>query len=99
MKADIYTEIFLFNKNVDSLVRVLQRMEALGVWTRQEMTRYEVRLEELRASLNVDFAEHIIANERVDQDCFESQRLATALDNSFADQASTQIKHTKQYKH
>jgi hypothetical protein len=33
--ADTYVEMFLFNKNVDSLVRVLQRMEALGIWSRQ----------------------------------------------------------------
>lgn len=30
MKVDIYIEVVPFNKNVDSLVRVLQRMEALG---------------------------------------------------------------------
>lgn len=99
MKADIYTEIFLFNKNVDSLVRVLQRMEALGVWSRREMTAYEVRVEELRASLNADFAERISVKERFDQRRFESQRLAMEIDNSFADQVTTQIKHIKQHKH
>src|ERR1700730_1579699 len=99
MKADSYAEIYLFNKNVDSLVRVLQRTEALGIWSRQEMTGYEVRLEELRARLNADFAGRIAVNERVDRDRFETQRLAAELDNSFEDQASTQIKHIKQHKH
>jgi hypothetical protein len=73
MKADVYTEIFLLNKNVDSLVRVLQRMEALGIWSRQEMMAYEARLEELRASVNADFAELMSAKERLDQQRFESQ--------------------------
>jgi hypothetical protein len=99
MKADIFVEMFLWNKNVDSLIRVLQRMEALGLWSRQEMTRYEVRLEELRAGLNADFAELISVNERFDEHRFQDQRLTTDLDNSFADQATTQIKHTKQHKH
>jgi hypothetical protein len=63
MMADTYVEMFLFNKNVDSLVRVLQRMEALGIWSRQEMTVYEVRLEELRASLNAEFAKTMIRRE------------------------------------
>jgi hypothetical protein len=70
LKADIFAEIFLWNKNVDSLVRVLQRMEALGIWSRQEMTAYEVRLEELRATVNADFAEVISAKERFEQHRF-----------------------------
>jgi hypothetical protein len=99
MKADIYTEIFLFNKNVDSLVRVLQRIEALGIWTRRAMTSYEVRLEELRAAVNADFSELIYVKERFDQHKFQNQRLTTELDNSFAGHRSTQTKHTKQNKH
>jgi hypothetical protein len=99
LKADIFIEIFLWNKNVDSLVRVLQRMEALGIWSRQGMTAYEGRLEELRASVNADFAELISVKERFEQHRFESQRLATELANSFADHATTQIKHRKQTKH
>jgi hypothetical protein len=59
LKADIFAGIFLWNKNVDSLVRVLQRMEVLGIWSRQETTAYEVRLEEFRATVNADFAELI----------------------------------------
>jgi hypothetical protein len=41
MNADIFAGIFLWNKNVDSLIRVLQRMEPLGIWSRQEMTQYD----------------------------------------------------------
>lgn len=99
MKADAYVEIYLLNKNVDSLVRVLQRMEALGIWSQRVMKSYEVRLEELRANVNADFTELMSVKERFDQRRLESQRLATDLDNSFTDQATTQIKHTKQHKH
>jgi len=31
MKLDAYSEIYLWNKNVDALIRVLQPMEALGI--------------------------------------------------------------------
>jgi len=57
MKLDAYAEICLWNKNVDSLIRVLQRMDALGIRSRQEMKVYEVRLEELRAVVNADFGD------------------------------------------
>jgi hypothetical protein len=56
LKADTFAEVFLWNKSVDSLVRVLQRMEALGIWSGQEMTAHEVQLEELRATVNAEFA-------------------------------------------
>jgi hypothetical protein len=99
VKADIYTEIFLLNKNMDSLVRVLQRMQALGIWSRQEMTAYEVRLEELRASVNADFTGRTAVNERVDRDRFETQRLAVELNHSSAEHAVKQTKQSNQRKH
>ncbi len=79
MKSDIFTEIFLWNKNVDSLIRVLQRMEALGLWSRQEMTQFETRLEELRAHLNADFGQRISSRERLDQRRYEAVQLARPL--------------------
>ena len=96
MKADIFAEIFLWNKNVEHLICVLQRMEVLDIWSRQEMTHYEVRLEELRANLNADFAERTASGERFHQHRFESVRLAAELKNSFADHAAKQTKQTKQ---
>jgi hypothetical protein len=66
MKADIFIEIFLWNKNVDSLVRVLQRLEGLSVWPWPEMTRYEAQLEELRSAVNADFAKKILKREQID---------------------------------
>jgi hypothetical protein len=74
MKFDIYAEIFLWNKNVDSLIRVLQRMDALGIRSRQELKAHEVRLEELRAAVNADFTETMTVRERADQ----SRRKRTA---------------------
>lgn len=37
MKADSYGEIFLWNREVDRLIRVLQRMEAVGILSKREM--------------------------------------------------------------
>jgi hypothetical protein len=66
MKADIYTEIYLWNKNVDALVRVLGQLDTLGIRPKPELKGYELRLEEIRAALNADFAEAAFARERAD---------------------------------
>jgi hypothetical protein len=68
------------NKNVDSLIRVLQRMEALGVRSRQEIKAHEMPLEALRAALNADFPEAVFQRERADP-------------KSFADHPAKQTKH------
>jgi hypothetical protein len=67
MKLDAYAEIYLWNKNVDALIRVLQRMEALGVRSRQEMKVHEMRLEEIRVAVNADLTEMMTGRERADQ--------------------------------
>ena len=74
MRLDAYAEIYLWNKNVDALIRVLQRMEALGVRSRQEMKVHEIRLEEIRAGLNADFTEAMLVRERADQWRLKRQR-------------------------
>ena len=74
MKLDAYAEIYLWNKNMDALIRVLQRMEALGIRSKQEMKVYEVRLEEIRAALNADFDEAMGKQERADQSRLCKQR-------------------------
>jgi hypothetical protein len=66
MKLDAYSEIYLWNKNVDALIRVLQRMEMLGIHSKEEMKVHELRLEEIRSALNADFAEAMFARERSD---------------------------------
>ena len=51
MTADAYAEIFLWNQNVDRLVRVLQRLESFSNSPKQELKAYKVRLEEIHAGL------------------------------------------------
>jgi hypothetical protein len=67
MKEDAYAEICLWNRNVARLVRVLQRLESFSIRPKQELKAYEVRLEEIRAALNADFAEVMAARERSDE--------------------------------
>jgi hypothetical protein len=76
MKLDAYSEIYLWNKNVDALIRVLQRMEALGILPQQTIKAHEVRLEEIRAALNADFAEAMATRERVDESRLKNNRAA-----------------------
>ena len=57
LKADLRAERGLVNRNVDEMIRLLQCATDAGIWTRQEATRHEARLELLRANLNADFRE------------------------------------------
>jgi hypothetical protein len=57
MKADLRAELGLANRNVDEMIRLLECATDAGIWTRQEATWHEARLELLRAKLNADFAE------------------------------------------
>jgi hypothetical protein len=66
MKADDFSEIFLWNQDVDRLVRV-QRLESLSIHPKEVLKAYEVRLEEIRAGLNADFSEAMAACERADE--------------------------------
>ena len=70
MKADLRAELVLVNRNVDEMIRLVQRATDAGIWTRQEATRHEARLDLLRAKLNTDFAELISAKERFEQHRF-----------------------------
>jgi len=76
LKVDLYAEVYLWNRNVDRLVRVLQRMETLSIRPKPEMKAYEVRLEEIRAALNADFTEAMATRERADQWRLKRQRTA-----------------------
>ena len=67
MKVDAYSEMYLWNRNVDGLVRVLQRLQTSAISPKQKLKAYEVRLEEIRAGLNADFAEAMVTRERADQ--------------------------------
>lgn len=76
MKLDAYAEIYLWNKNADALIRVLQRMEALGILPQQAIKAHELRLEEIRAGLNADFGEAMATRERVDESRLKRNRAA-----------------------
>jgi len=82
MKVDAYAEMYLWNRNVDRLVRVLQRLESFSIRPKQEMRAYEVRLEEIRAALNSDFAETLATRERADQWRLNRQRIAWEKQNT-----------------
>lgn len=76
MKQDAYGEMYLWNRNVDRLIRVLQRLETVSIRAKQEMKAYEVRLEEIRAGVNADFAEAMAKREREDEGRLQRQRTA-----------------------
>jgi hypothetical protein len=75
-KADAFTEIYLWNLNMDRLVRVLQRLEPHSIRSPRELKAYGIRLEEIRAGLNADFAEVMAARERADEFRFLTWRIA-----------------------
>ena len=76
MKQDAYGDMYLWNRGVDRLVRVLQRLETAAIGTKLEMKAHEVRLEEVRAGLNAHFAETMEKREREDQRRLARQRTA-----------------------
>jgi len=76
MKQDAYAEMYLWNRGIDRLRRVLQRLEATALGTKQELKAYEVTLEEIRARLNADYSNALAKREREDQQRLERQRTA-----------------------
>ncbi len=74
-KADVYTEIYLWNLNIDRLIRVLQRLEPHSIRSQRELKAYAIRLEEIRAGVNADFAEVMVARERADEFRFWTWRI------------------------
>lgn len=76
MKMDAYAEMYLSNRNFDGLIRVLRRLETFSIRPKQEMRAYAVRLEEIRARLNADFAEAMATRERADEGRLRTQRMA-----------------------
>jgi hypothetical protein len=74
--ADAYLELYLWNRHVDGLIRVLERLEPFSIRPKQEMKAYEIRLKEIRAGLNADFAEVMATRERDDESRLSRQRTA-----------------------
>jgi hypothetical protein len=48
MKADLRAQLVLLNKNVDEMIRLVQRATDAGIWTLHEATRHAARPELLR---------------------------------------------------
>ena len=66
-KTDAFTETYLWNLNMDRLIRVLDRLEPHSICSRRELKLYAIRLQEIRAGLNATFAEVMAARERADE--------------------------------
>jgi len=75
-KTDAYIEIVLWNQSMDRLIRVLDRLELHLIRSRRELRAYAIRLEEIRAGLNAEFAEVMVARERADEFRFWTWRIA-----------------------
>ena len=75
-KSEAFTEIYLWNLNMDRLVRVLQRLEPHSIRSQRELKAYAIRLEEIRAGLNADFSETMATRERADEFRFCTWRTA-----------------------
>jgi len=88
MKADAYAEIFLWNQNVDRLVRVLQRLESFSVRPKQALKAYEAWLEKIRAGVNADFTQAMAIRERADETRLRLQRTAWERKNSSGEMPS-----------
>jgi hypothetical protein len=80
VRTDIYAELYLWNKDIDSLMRVLERLEALRVLPRRTLKEREIRLDELRCAVNVGILEIILKHERTDHWRLSRQR--EALDDA-----------------
>lgn len=65
MRTDIYSELYLWNRNLDSLIRILQRLEPLDIVPRETLKEYGIRLEELRSVLNVTILERMLTREQM----------------------------------
>jgi hypothetical protein len=75
MKLDAYSEIYLWNKKrgrADSCAAA--HVEVRGALPQQTMKAHELRLEEIRAALNADFAAAMFARERGDHLCLNERR-------------------------
>ncbi len=66
-KCEAWADLYIWNLNIDRLIRVLQRLELHSIRSRRELRAYAIRLEEIRAGLNADFAEVMAERERADE--------------------------------
>jgi hypothetical protein len=73
MKAGLRAQLVRLNKNVDEMIRLVQRATDAGIWTRHEATRHAAGLELLRGKLNADFSELMVLRERANESRLSTQ--------------------------
>lgn len=75
-KLRIYESLFLLNQGVDYVVALLRGMEKFPFAHKDNLQCGQARIEEVRADVNADFAEHLMDSERHDEGRFWKQRRA-----------------------
>lgn len=73
MKADLDEDLDLLNRNVDEMIRLLQRATDAAIWTPQEAARHAAHIESLRAKLTADFRELMALRERANESQLSTQ--------------------------
>jgi hypothetical protein len=63
--TDVCAEVCVWNENVDEMIRLLCRLQAAKITTRDESAGHAARLEILRAELNADFRDVITLRETI----------------------------------
>jgi len=75
-KLRIYESLFLLNQSVDHVVAILHGMEKFPFADKESLRCAQAEIEEVRADMNADFAEHLLDSERHDEGRFWKQRRA-----------------------
>lgn len=75
-KLRIYESLFLLNQGVDYVVALLRGMEKFPFAHKDDLQCGQAQIEEVRADVNADFAEHLMDSERHDEGRFWKQRRA-----------------------
>lgn len=75
-KLRIYESLFLLNQGVDHVVAILRDMEKFPFVDKESVRCAQAEIEEVRADMNADFAEHLLDSERHDEGRFWKQRRA-----------------------
>ena len=73
MKGDLRAKLVLLNRNVNEMIRLVERATDARIWAPQEATRHVARLEFLRAKLNADFGELMALRERATESLLSTQ--------------------------
>ena len=73
-KLRIYESLFLLNEGVDYVVALLRGLEKFPFAHKDDLQCGQAQIEEVRADVNADFAEHLMDSERHDEGRFWKQR-------------------------